>query len=241
MFQLFSENKGPFNTNSLMLMKDFGVYSEAKPFPHAIFDNFFNIKYLRKIIREWPTQNKNNFEVHNDGKNVVGKTSSTYLSNIGKFTAGLYQAMASPDFLLSLESLTGIHGLIPDPYLFGGGLHETRQDGKLEIHVDFNIHPKLRFFRRVNVLIYLNEGWSDENQGWLEMWDGDGIRCELKILPIFNRMVVFSTSLKSYHGQPSPIKGHSGLTRKSIAFYYYSQEASSDINFTEHSTIWRGK
>lgn len=239
MFQLFEKIESPFRYDSLVQLKSLVGYREAKPFPHAIVDNFFNQKFLKKILNEWPTNQKNSFEVHDDGKNVVGKTSSTYLSKIGKHTSSLYQYMASPQFLSCLESVTGIRGLIADPYLFGGGLHETRLAGKLGIHLDFNIHPTLRLFRRVNVLIYLNEGWSDDNQGWFEMWDADNMRCVSKILPIFNRMVIFSTSSKSYHGQPSPIKGGPSLTRKSVAFYYYSYEATSDIGSSEHSTIWK--
>jgi hypothetical protein len=36
--------------------------------------------------------------------------------------------------------MTGIDGLVPDPYFEGGGFHEISTGGKLGIHVDFRIH-----------------------------------------------------------------------------------------------------
>ena len=46
--------------------------------------------------------------------------------------------------------------------------------------------------------------------------------CEKKILPIFNRMVIFSTTDFSYHGNPNKVKVNNDNSRKSIALYYYS-------------------
>ena len=58
-------------------------------------------------------------------------------------------------FLEFLQSLTGIElSLIPDPYFWGGGLHEIKKGGFLKIHADFNIHPRLKLNRRINLLIY---------------------------------------------------------------------------------------
>ena len=59
--------------------------------------------------------------------------------------------------LLFLERLTGIEGLIPDPYFVGGGLHQIESGGKLDIHVDFNRLEKTNLDRRLNLLIYLNK------------------------------------------------------------------------------------
>ena len=74
-------------------------------------------------------------------------------------------------FLKFLEEMTGISGLIPDPYFVGGGMHETKRGGHLGVHADFNIHDKLKLERKLNLLIYLNEDWSPEFGGELELWD----------------------------------------------------------------------
>ena len=39
-----------------------------------------------------------------------------------------------------LEELTGVKGVVGDPYYFGGGYHEIRRDGFLKMHTDFNWH-----------------------------------------------------------------------------------------------------
>ena len=112
--------------------------------------------------------------------------------------------------------------LISDPYLSGGGLHEIKKGGLLKVHTDFNKHPTNNFDRRVNVLIYLNKGWKEDYKGCLELWDKEMKNCKQKILPSFNKMVIFSTTDFSNHGHPDPLKCPKELSRKSIALYYFS-------------------
>ena len=81
--------------------------------------------------------------------------------------------MNSLRVLLFLEALTGIEGLIPDPYFGGGGPHQIQPGGFLKIHADFNVHPQLKLDRRLNMLIYLNKDWREEYGGHLELWDRD--------------------------------------------------------------------
>lgn len=53
-------------------------------------------------------------------------------------------------------------------------------------------------------------------------------RCVTKISPQFNRLVIFNTTVTSYHGFPEPLNCPEGVTRKSIALYYYTE--SNTIN-----------
>ena len=106
-------------------------------------------------------------------------------------------------FLYFLEALIG--GLIADPYLEGGGLHQIPRGGKLGIHVDFNWHERMKVYRRINVLVYLNKDWDASYGGHFQLWsDSKGSKKE-KILPIFNRMAIFNTTTNSYHGHPEPL------------------------------------
>ena len=43
-----------------------------------------------------------------------------------------------------------------------------------------------------------------------------------KVLPIFNRCVVFSTDATSFHGHPDPVDHPRDVPRRSIALYYYT-------------------
>ena len=70
--------------------------------------------------------------------------------------------------------------------------------------------------------------------------DKDMTKCEKKINPIFNRMVIFSTTDFSYHGNPDRINCPKDQSRKSIAMYYYSNgRPSHERKLGAHSTIFR--
>jgi len=132
----------------------------------------------------------------------------------------------SAAFVEWLSELTGIPNLKPDPDLEGGGLHQIKAGGHLNIHADFTVHPHHRMWRRrVNVLVYLNEGWQEGYGGHLELWTRDMQRCFKRVLPVFNRCVIFNTDPDSYHGHPHPLTCPETTTRKSIALYYFTEEA----------------
>ena len=92
----------------------------------------------------------------------------------------------------------------------------------LKVHADFNKNRFLGLDRRLNLLIYLNKDWEESYGGHFELWNKDMTKCEKKILPLFNRMAMFSTTTYSYHGHPSPLTCPPGRSRKSIALYYYT-------------------
>ena len=214
-------------------------YLAAKPFPSIVFDNFFNDEILNRILKDFPS---NIDEIGNKFNNKAEKKLS--LNSPEKFsleTNNFINYLNSAPFVKFLNNLTGIEEtLITDPYLMGGGLHELKNNGYLNVHADFNQHPQMKLDRRLNILIYLNHNWTDNNGGHLELWDKDMKKCGKRILPIFNRMVIFSTTDFSYHGNPSKVKVDNNYSRKSIALYYYSNgRPSSEKKLGLHSTIFR--
>jgi Rps23 Pro-64 3,4-dihydroxylase Tpa1-like proline 4-hydroxylase len=134
----------------------------------------------------------------------------------------LFAELASERFLKLVSNFTGITPLYADADLMGGGLHEIFPGGYLNVHTDFNVHPRTGKHRRLNILIYLNVEWKEEWKGALELWPADNSACATSILPIGGRMVLFETSEVSFHGHPEPLVCPPGVTRKSIAAYYYS-------------------
>ena len=152
----------------------------------------------------------------------------------------------TPPILQFLEKLTGIENLISDPYFRGGGIHQSPSGGKLDVHIDFNKHKSFDLDRRINLIVYLNKDWDESFRGELELWDGyyDGKKHHLttkaaSILPIFNRVVIFNTSEKSYHGLPTPIACPNDRYRQSLALYYYTngrEDQKECIN--AHSTTF---
>ena len=135
------------------------LYRKNQPFPHAIFDCVYREEILSKVINEFNNSETNWREFNTKYEK---KSQLCVEDDLGPITRRLIHNLNSGPFLNFLERLTGISGLIPDPYLVGGGLHKISQGGKLGIHVDFNKHKKMKVFRRINVIIYLNKDWQDE-------------------------------------------------------------------------------
>lgn len=55
----------------------------------------------------------------------------------------------------------------------GAGIHYHANGGKLDLHLDYGIHPISRMERRLNIILYLNHDWKDEYGGHLELWSYD--------------------------------------------------------------------
>ncbi len=214
------------------------AYRKAPAFPHTYFDNFLSEDLARKILAEFPSETWPHWKKHYHSDSL--KLASAEMSQMGETTRQLFYELNSAPFLKFLETLTGIEGLIPDPYYWGGGLHQISAGGFLGVHADFNWHEKLQLDRRINLLIYLNEDWREEYGGHLEFWNREMSQCITKILPQFNRCALFSTSDYSYHGHPDPLTCPPGRSRKSIALYYYSNgRPKEEVVLGPHTTIYK--
>lgn len=132
-----------------------------------------------------------------------------------------FEELHSEKFLLFLKKITGIDSLHPDRRLRGAGIHETHNGGFLKVHTDFNRLPGTGKHRALNLMLYLNPVWKEEWGGFLEIWPESLDKRAHNIMPIINRMVLFRCSEKSFHGHPVPLKMPAGVTRKSLAVYYY--------------------
>jgi hypothetical protein len=212
-------------------------YTTADPFPHIVLDGLFDDAELDAVLAGFPPPEAMKWtSFDNPREKKLGFFYAT--STIGDTVRRFLDAMNSFEMLLFLEALTGIDGLIPDPYFGGGGLHQIEPGGFLKIHADFNVHPKLKLDRRLNMLIYLNRDWREEYGGHLELWDADMRECRKRVLPLFNRTVVFSTSDRSYHGHPHPLMSPPGVTRKSVSLYYYTAGRPEEERSAPHDTIF---
>ena len=194
-------------------------YQTASPFPHIVIDDFIEADVLKAVLAEFPASNNKTYFDRDQERLKFQyqphESSSGLIRN-------LFAELNSQAFLGFLEEMTGMKGLISDPYFEGGGLHETKRGGHLGVHADFNIHGQLKVERKLNLLIYLNENWEDEYGGQLELWDQQMKGCEVRVKPVFGRAVVFTTALDSFHGHPDPLSCPPERSRRSIATYYYS-------------------
>ena len=210
-------------------------YVTAKPFPHIVIDGLFDESALAEVERLFPNAEENDWvRFDNDHERKLGYRHGMAIPEAIELF--LYRMNSYP-MLQFLEKLTGINGLIPDPYFGGGGLHRIERGGFLDIHADFNWHPLLHLHRRLNLLLYLNRDWEEAWGGALELWDEKMESCQQSILPLFNRTVIFSTTDTSYHGHPKPLQSPVGVSRRSVSLYYYTAERADAS--APHDTLFQ--
>lgn len=194
------------------------AYDKGDPFRHVVIDDFVPRALLARVVAEFPARRPGRFA--NAQSNL--KTGYQLDAIESPFITNLFAAFNSAAFLGFLENLTGVQGLISDPYYDGGGLHETARGGHLSIHADFNVHEKLRLLRRHNLILFLNEDWRDEWGGFLELWDREMKQARQSVAPVCGRAVIFDTDEWCYHGHPEPLNAPEGVMRRSMALYYYT-------------------
>ncbi|MEO0649111.1 MAG: 2OG-Fe(II) oxygenase [Planctomycetota bacterium] len=234
--QMHAVHFAPASLRALALSKK-AEYARADPFPHAVLDNFLPTWLLERIVGEFPTRHADGW-VQFDGAQER-KLASTHESSFGPATQQLLINLNSAAFCEFLGELTGIPGLIPDPYFVGGGMHQIERGGFLKIHADFNRHQRLGLDRRLNLLLYLNDDWEESYGGHLELWKTDMSACAKRLLPSFNRCVIFSTTSDSFHGHPDPLKCPKGRYRRSIAAYYYTHGRPESETSEVHDTLFQ--
>jgi Rps23 Pro-64 3,4-dihydroxylase Tpa1-like proline 4-hydroxylase len=222
-------------------------YCAARPFPHITIDNFLLPEVLENAMREFPTPDAiANWRRPNDldEQGRVAAVLKLGYSNeleFGPTLRRLIHELNSAPFLRYISALTGIEHLIPDPHMIGAGLHQYLPGSILRIHADFNRLPGTMLDRRLNLLIYLNPDWDAAWGGALELWDSSMEHCEVRVQPVANRCVIFSTTSTSYHGMPEPLACPTGVTRRSVALYYYSNGRPEHEAVPDHSTLWQAR
>jgi Rps23 Pro-64 3,4-dihydroxylase Tpa1-like proline 4-hydroxylase len=213
------------------------TYRSGKPFSHIYFDDFLPVGAAEAALRDFPEPKQLDWAEFDRPKER--KLAFDAVEKLPRSVREVLYFLNSRTMIQFLEILTGIDGVIPDPYYVGGGLHQIKPGGNLEVHVDFNRHSKFKLDRRISLLIYLNKNWKDEYGGHFELWNRDMSAAEQKILPVFNRCAIFSTTEFSYHGHPTPLACPPDRTRKSMATYYYSNGRPEEEISSEHTTLFQ--
>ena len=201
-------------------------YLKEKPFPHAVIDNFFEQGTYKKICDNFPKPNSKIWKTPSNVHTIKKMVTKRGKLNLKEYLFSeeqrrILMELNSSLFLNFLEKLTGIEGLLPDPYYAEASFACAKSKGKLDLHADFSHNHKLKLERRINVLIYLNDGWKESYNGNLNLYDKK-LKIVKKIFPIANRLLAFTTSESSYHGYPDIIKCKANMVRKSINMYYYT-------------------
>lgn len=207
-------------------------FRAADPFPHVVLTDVVGGD-AEETVGAFPDQSWSGW-ASRASEHQPGKWSCRDIDVMPSLLRDLILSLSGPRFLRALSNLTSIEGLLPDPYLEGGGLQYSEEGGKLLPHTDFHYHPSLRLFRRVNVLLYLNPDWRPADGGELVLFNLGDERPSVVVPPRFGTCVIFTTDHRSVHGV-NPLTG-SGQ-RRSIALYYYTID-DSEIFSGDRRTYW---
>jgi hypothetical protein len=198
-----------------------GAFAEAQPFPHVVIDDFFELEVAQALEQDIPPFDDPSWMEYS---NPIEEKRA--LNHWDRFPPATYRVFTylNEGFLAPLHSLTGIADLCADAGLHGGGWHVHARGGKLNVHLDYSVHPKLQLERRLNLIVYLTTGWDAAWGGALGLWshDAEDTAPEKLVNTVdcrFNRAVIFDTT-HAWHGLPDPIACPEGVYRKSLATYY---------------------
>jgi hypothetical protein len=200
------------------------LYQGAWPFPHIMIRDFLPSDLARRIADAFPDNGNEGWTIHSN--NHADRKFLGDETKVDPLFRAFMQATASRQFLLFLETLTGLKGLIPDPYYIGGGAMTAGRGDKLDMHIDFNWHYKLHTHRRCNALFYLSPVWHPDWGGELCLGTEEQ---SAEYLPLFNRLIVFNTTENSWHGQPEALTCPSGTLRKVFSAFYYTAATTAEV------------
>lgn len=195
----------------------------AEPFNHVVIDDFFLPEIAEKLESEFPDFNDPTINTYNNP--LENKKSLNHWDRFPPVTYRAFDMLGRGRFLHEIQTMLGRTDVGLDYGLNGGGWHMHGRGGNLNVHLDYNLHPKLHKQRKLNIIIYMAKDWVPSWGGGLELWSHDEVTNKPKervktIDNVFNRAVLFDTTQNSWHGLPNEITCPEGYYRKSLAAYY---------------------
>jgi Rps23 Pro-64 3,4-dihydroxylase Tpa1-like proline 4-hydroxylase len=195
------------------------AYLEAVPWPHLVLDGLFDPALVAAAEAE-QLEVARSLSLHTSRRQIKAERSLV----VGPASEQLMGVLDSAHWVTFLEELTGVPGLEHDESHFWAGLHVGPVGAFQAVHRDFQKHPATGLFHRVNVLLYLSSGWTEDEGGELEMWTRDTERCARSVLPVAGRLVVFETHAETPHAVARQTSPDPGRVRLALAAYYYSRQ-----------------
>lgn len=211
------------------------LFRAARPTPHLVLDGFLEDDVARRAHRAFPPLAQMD-ALHDFRQDKAQDPEIDKFDPI--FRSIIFEHLHSPRLLAWLRAVSGFEGLRPDPQLYASGLAQGGDGSFLNVHIDNSSHPVQPWYRRLNLLVYLNPHWDDAKGGQLELWSED-MKESVSIPPLHNRMLLFATHRASWHGYRR-VNTPDGDTRKSINIYYFSaQPPDADAHY--HVTSFRAR
>ena len=143
----------------------------------------------------------------------------------------LYKELNSKKFINILKKIFNIKDLYSDGNKLYSGLSVSMKNALLREHIDFNYNNKIRKYRIINLLLYLNKNYKNQNGGKFYYRDINSKKRKY-FKPEFNNLIIFKTNKNTPHGFTKVLK-----KRISLNIYYYSKK-NLTLTKTKHKTKW---
>lgn len=132
------------------------TFINNSPFPHIVFEGLFPPPLLELVSADFDRLNWSDWRRYDNSNEL--KRGTAPKTRLGHASELYFNTIYSGRFVEFIEKVTGIHGLVTDPELFAGGLHEIPTGGKFAMHVDFNQHEVTRLENRLVFITLSQQG-----------------------------------------------------------------------------------
>jgi hypothetical protein len=208
-------------------------YQETKPFPYCFQDNILEETFANELQNEILNISNEDWDRYDNPFEEKFTLRNKYL--FPQLLNKLFEELESEKMLNKLSEICGIK-LTVDPTRNFWGVHKYKSGDKLDIHVDAGLHPVTKQKKQVTFGIYLSLNWKEEYGCKLEVWKGDNASNNDakiyekadEIVPLFNRMIMFTCNDYAWHGNPVTANCPDDSKRIFITISYLSEESNDE-------------
>jgi Rps23 Pro-64 3,4-dihydroxylase Tpa1-like proline 4-hydroxylase len=204
-----------------------------------IIDNFLPENIAKAMYREIIDSDKSTWKKFTRNDSLMYEQND--MSHVPK-AFELISYLHSRNAVESLEKLTGIDGLIPDPKLIGSGYSWAGTGCTLKPHTDFNWNEQSKLHRALSLIIYLTPDWNPKWHGGLDFYDGKREKVIQHVDCLFNRCLIWKYEKLGWHGHVNPMTCPEDIGRTTVRVFYFTSNSSHNPEDLPHrSQYWMDK
>ena len=149
---------------------NYEIFNNIKKFKNnsrqkiIIINGLIKKKYENRIYKSINKSISNPTKIFRHNNRIV----KYEYNNSNKFNYDLrrfYKELNSKKFINLLKTIFNIKELYPDGNKLYSGLSISLKNSSLKEHVDFNYNNKIKKYRLINLLLYFNKNYKDNNGG----------------------------------------------------------------------------
>lgn len=210
-------------------------FNSLKP-PMVVIDDFLPKDIAIGMYNEIVDSDKSTWrEFTRNGSLMYEQNNMAYTPKAFEVISYLHSRNA----IESLEKLTGIKGLLPDPKLIGAGYSWASKGSTLQPHTDFNWNEQSQLHRALSLIIYLTPDWKPEWNGGLDFYDEKQENVVNHVDCLFNRCLIWKYEKLGWHGHVKPLDCPEDIGRTTIRVFYYTSNSTHNPEDLPHrSQYW---